>query len=317
MVSEEYIVEDIKINEDQMQFKVKKLNPLGWLLVLILAVIPLAIVLPIFQFALLWVAISFTAAIIIAPILWRVAGKSVLNSLFIKDFQDWKDKKGVSSLGRKIFNAIIGVKINEDYLYYLEGRVEDLNLNKIKVLLTQRIFNVTSASLGIGYTVATILRFAFPKASAQYIMGVSLILILLAPLMLFWFIPMIWSIQDANIKYKDELKDIGDLSYRISKSTIRKFIGITGITLAFSFFLDSQLLAEQADSLIQRYILASLWVILVIALNIGVSLVCGSIYLNFHHQKVVNNFREKLASTLDIGVTSVRKLSEEEKQYFK
>jgi len=298
-------------------FHVKKLNPLGWVVVLILAAVPLAIVLPIFSFALIWIVISFTLAIIIAPLLWKFAGKSLLASIFVKNFEIWKESEQESSPLRTLFNAFIGVKISPAYFYFLEGRCEDLNLNSFKTILTQRILNVTSASIGIAYIVATILRFIIPKnADATMIMGISLVLTLLGPLFLFWLIPMLWSIQDANIKYQDAGKDLNDLSQKISKSFLRKLIGITGITFAFSFFLDSRLLAESAQNIIQRYAIAGLWVVFVVFLNIGVSLFAGIVYLNFYHQKVVNEFRAQLGQTLEIGVTSVRTLSEQEQSHF-
>ncbi len=318
MNSENSIISDKAITEDVMQFKVKKLGPLSWILVFIIAIVPIILVLQYFKFALVTIIVFFIVAALISPIVWKALGKKLLNAIFIESFKQWKEGKSVKNPILKLVNYLIGMDVSKDNDYYLEASVANINLNSIITILKDRIFTVTSACIGISATIATILRFIFPRPQdIMPIIGFTMIFLLISPIILFWLIPMIWSVQDANIRCinKSDQK-ISDVSHKIETSTIRKIIGYYGIALAFSFFLDSGIAGTDTTNLIQKYASAGFLTVLILFLNIGVSLLAGIFYLNLYHEKLVKQFRLDLAKVLNVGVTAIRKVSDQELALF-
>ena len=123
------IVEDKTVTKEIVEFKAKKLNPIGWIIMLIIAFVPVILAYRYFNFAIIFIIIGFFVAVIVAPILWKIAGKTLLNGLILKNFEIWKSGKTSSNPIRTVVNALLGLSIKSDYKYYLEANVVDINLN--------------------------------------------------------------------------------------------------------------------------------------------------------------------------------------------
>lgn len=316
MTSENCIIPDVPITEELAKFHVTKLKKSAWFRVIILVIFPLLIM----PSALIWLVgfllITLIITVVLAPKLWRSFGAYLLTKIFIENFKSWKEKKKAPNLLQKGVNYLLSMKVSADYTYFLEADVSNINLNSIYTLIKGRIFNLTSACIGISFIIGTIIAFFISPGLIQYyiIILIMFLVLLFSPLFLFWLIPILWTIQDANINYISKDRKIYNLYETISKSSLKKILGITGITLAFSFFLDFSRVLNPKASTIEYYIFAGFLVFIVILLIGGTALLSGILYLNKYHENIVNNFRSELAKIIDVGVISIRRVNDEEKQ---
>ncbi len=308
----EGISEDIEITKDTSKFHVIK-PKLANLVVLIFVMFILFIIsFSIWIESLYFLIFVFAPIILITPTIWNRLGKIINNKLVIEGFQIWEGKKRMNPI-RYMLNWIFGLNFSIKFKYFLSAEVVDLDLNEVKKFFI-KLFDVVSACIGITFTIGTILKLSF---SGENVILMLLIILCISPFLISWLIPVIWTVSDGHIRMIDEKHVISDIGEKMSKSKISRFLGMAGLALGFSFILDMAYLMEGAEDAFTRYYFAAIYLLLFISLIIGLSFLLGMIYIWKYHEKRVNEFRSKIANIpLPIGITIVRRATDEEKGFF-
>ena len=326
-------LEDKIIIEDLMRFHVVKIRALKWFLAILISLVPmLIIILFIGPLSILYI-ISLIIVVLISPIIWKNSSDFFLKQLILNNLDKWKKGIEINFFGRLI-NSLIGLDITQKHYYYLEASVPDIDLNDLVDVIKSRLLNVTSASLGISFGIGTILKFTplyegekemrviggiliYIPAEMGAIVGVLIIITAISPILLFWLIPIIWTTQDANVKFTTQKQKISDISDKITSSLLRNLLGIAGLTLAFNFILDTeQPMRSAAGNTVMKYIIAAIMLFIFVCLIAGTAFLTSLIYLNKYHEYIVNKFRMNVAKYLNVNNTLARELAESEKILF-
>jgi len=327
-----YLVDKV-IVEDLKTFKVNKLSTFRWVIVVFISIFPLLLILQALHQLVYIVVLLYILEVIISPFLWRKAGNFFLKKLIIDQLKIWKEGKKLNPIVRMI-NSFMGLDICQKNYFYLEASVPDIDMNSLWEIFEKRILNLISACLGIAFGFATLLKF-IPLFSYTIeissifgsiiieterigaILFVTIMATALSPLLIFWLIPMIWTTQDANVKYVTVKQRNFDLGDKTSGSYLRYLLGFAGLSLAFGFILDTpQFLAAARGNPLLKYIISGAFLLFYVLLIIGVAFITGIIYLSKFHEQVVNDFRMELAQIINVNNTILRELSESEKRLF-
>ncbi|MHA1379648.1 MAG: hypothetical protein ACTSRG_14850 [Candidatus Helarchaeota archaeon] len=324
---------DKTIVEELKTFYVNKLSKFRWFLVILLSVLPLIILIQALNALVFIVIVIYIVELIVSPIIWKKAGKFFLDKLILEQLKIWKKGEELNPIV-KMINSFMGLDIVQKNYFYLEAAVPDIDLNSLWEIFKKRILNVTSACLGVAFGIATILKFiplishsteitsifgtiVIETGSISAILFTTIMATAISPLLIFWLIPIIWTTQDANIKYVTVKQRNFDLGEKISGSFLRYLLGFAGLSLAFGFILDTpQFLVDARGNSLMKYTIAGIFLMFYVLLIIGIAFLTGMIYLSKYHEEIVNNFRSDLAQIININNTILRDLSESEKILF-
>lgn len=67
--------------------------------------------------------------------LWANFGHKLTRRILLKNIERYNNKKSTSW-----YSKLISLKFNQEYKYYIEAEVEDLDLNKIWILFKKKYF---------------------------------------------------------------------------------------------------------------------------------------------------------------------------------
>ena len=138
------------------------------------------------------------------------------------------------------------------------------------------------------------------------------------PLLLFWFIPIIWTVDDLQIRGIDEKKTTDCLEDSVRDGFLGKFFGMAGILLAFDF-IQTLLYSDPdfaADGQFLITIEAVFILLFLILFMMGPAYIFGMFYLQGTHEAFINKMRIKISKMLPVGITSVRNATAEEMNHF-
>ncbi|MCG3217024.1 MAG: hypothetical protein KAS63_09895 [Candidatus Heimdallarchaeota archaeon] len=273
--------------------------------------------------AIILVTISLVSPII-AIFLWKWVGrlvtrKLVYNTLKIQNEHMHEIKKIFSKLKkdehykkysffRAFFASLFNFDISPEANYYLEEETHNLDVSKISMFVKSRLFDMITSSLGIGFLLASIVKFSINNTYVGFLSGSLLLLI--SPILISGVTPVLWLIKDSRIKYIKPENNSFELSDKFRRSIISRFFSITAIFAGVSFFIDIIQLITGAyepglETSIYMYLGAFAAIIIVIILISGVSFAVGMIYLSTFHEKNVNELREELSEFIQFSQTNV------------
>jgi len=273
--------------------------------------------------AIILVSVSIISPII-AIFLWKWVGrwvtkKLVFDTLKIQNEHKHEIKKIFSKLKkdehykkynffRAFFASLFNINISPDTNYYLEEETHDLDISRISKFAKTRLMHMITSSLGIGFLLASIVKYSINNTYVGFLSG-SLIL-LISPILISWITPVLWLIKDSRIKFIEPKNNAFELSNKFRRSIISRFFSITAIFAGVSFFIDIiQLITgtyqPSFEASIYMYLGAFASIIIVIVLISGISFAVGMIYLSLFHEKNVNILREELSEFIKFSQTNV------------
>ena len=255
--------------------------------------------------------------------LWANFGHKLTRRILLKNIERYNNKKSTSW-----YSKLISLKFNQEYKYYIEAEVEDLDLNKIWILFKKKIFYFVFTSIGFSFTIAYIMvsligwEFFADEYRLTLIIYIGGGLLSLGPVMLFWLIPLIWTVENLKIRSIDNMNIINFLEKEIKKSYLEKFIGVAGLVSAHSLLLKFSefsisinpttgipIISDifKLDDSTLAILMTKFLLFITIFFYFGISFLLCITYLNKHHESFVNNLRYEISKLLPIGITSVRK----------
>ncbi|MHA1148040.1 MAG: hypothetical protein ACTSR8_07315 [Promethearchaeota archaeon] len=317
-----YLLDNVNLNEESVNFHVKKVTLRTWIILIIIFIISMVVsslVFSIFQKILL-ITPFILITIIFTPFLYEKLGKKITTLALVKNFALWKEDDEIENRLRRIGNFLLGIKFYPKTSYFLQGETSDLDLNHIWEILKTRVFEIIAASIGIIFGILTIIELTpiYPEdPQGQWeLFNFMFFFIILAPLLTFWLVPLIWTAKDVRIRAIDDERTISDMGEALGDSILSDILGLAGLALGFSFLLD---MVRELDiysditSTVIFYLLAALYLGIFILLITGISLLTGFIYLNWYHEKNVAKTRERLVKIgLPVGVTLIRQARQQE-----
>ncbi len=274
----------------------------------------------------LLIAILVVIASIVSPLLglflWKQVGGWVSKKLVFETLKTKHEKKGEirETLGklkkdreyhkfgffRFSIALLFGFDLTPDSKYYLEEKTHSIDIGSFKSFVGTRLYDIISASLGIGFLIATIIKSAISDPSIGFITG-SLVL-LFSPILICWLTPVVWTIRDSQIKYIKTNNRGQELSEKVRRSLVSMFFGISAWLAGFSFFIT---LAEEMTSFDDKFaakvaifFMAIAGILIVTILAFGTLYLFGMLYLNFFHEKRVNDLRGELSEILPYAQTN-------------
>ncbi|MFQ5980419.1 MAG: zinc ribbon domain-containing protein [Candidatus Heimdallarchaeota archaeon] len=284
------------------------------------------------------VAIRLTAMSLVATVLsifmWRIVSALVMNRVIIGNLNLWKKehamKQGLTpeKMGRKtglrigiisrLFLRALNFKIDPHKQYYLEAIGKDSDFSSIRKNFSDKVIELTSACLGVGFLLATALKplfLTYGVLEESDFLFLVIVLILFSPVFVSWLMPVIWLLEDCQIRSIDEDRNIGDLSEDVRGSRLSQFLGLAGFAAGINYFID--IVPELHPDLIENYA-DELWFAISYTLDfalllIGSAFLIGMVYLALFHEKQVNKYRQELAQSLALGVTILREANDSER----
>jgi len=259
----------------------------------------------------------------IAIFLWNWLGKLVTRKLVyqtlkIKNQEEHEIKEIFRKLKKeqhfkkyrffRVFSAsLFNLNIDPDTTYYLEEETHDLDVSKISFFLQKRLMDMITSSLGIGFLIASIVKFSIRNTYTGFLAGS--IVILMSPILISWITPVFWIIRDSRIRFIKTENDVYDLSDRFRTSIISRLFSVSVILAGVSFFIDIvQLVTGKFDpsliASISMYLGAFAFILIVIILISGISFAVGMIYLSIYHERNVNKLRDELSEFIKFSQTN-------------
>jgi len=211
------------------------------------------------------------------------------------------------SFFRALSASFFSIDIDRNTTYYLEEETNDLDISKLGKFFKQRLYDMITSSLGIGFLIASIVKYSIKSTYTGFVAGA--IIILLTPLLISWLTPVIWIIKDSRIRFVKSGNNLFDLYERFRTSFLNRFFSISAwlAGLGFSIDLIQLLTGEYAPSFktsIVMYLVAFVAVVIVAILMTGTLFIVGMVYLTKFHEENVNELREKLSEFLKYSQTN-------------
>ncbi len=268
------------------------------------------------------VVITSIVSPLLGLFLWKLVGGWVSKKLIFETLKTKHEKRGeiretLSKLKKdreyhkfsffRISIALLfGFDLTTDSKYYLEEKTHSIDIGSFKSFVGTRLYDIMSASLGVGFLIATIVKSAISDPFVGFTTGA--LVLLFAPILICWLTPVVWAIKDAQIKYiKPNNRDY-ELSDKVRKSLVSMFFGISAWLAGFSFFVN---LAEEMTTFDDKFaakvaifFIAFAGVLIVTILAFGTLYLFGMLYLNFFHEKRVNDLRGELSEILPYAQTN-------------
>lgn len=250
--------------------------------------------------------------------LWNIIGRNIAQKVVLEGI-----KVNTKLITKNIFLAkLIGLKFQKDLKYFIEGEVPDLNLRSFEVFKT-KILEFIFTNTGFSYLIIQVYVSIVGienTTDAFSLMMVPMIIAAIIPILLFWYLPIIWTVDDLKIRGVDNNKNMVPLEETVRTSIFSKILGVSGILLAFDFIKQlvevwNEQTGWQNDPIADTF-LAILILIMAIAFSSGTCYLIAQLYLNTTHQSLINELRTELSKILPVGISSVRHATTEEMQYF-
>ncbi len=212
---------------------------------------------------------------------------------------------------KEFLNNLLGLNMDSDQQYYMEVQAKKLDLNKFKTVVLQRIMDLISSCLAISFLFLTVfLAFLkeINKSNLDIVIMVLLVLIFVSPMITSFITPIIWTLQDGDLRSISKEYEVRTSAQKIRNGIFRKFLGSSGIILGYSVILDylDVLPNLGGNSVIQRYLQATLYLIIAILMIALPNLLLFLIYSSKYHEDNVNLTRNALKTILPMGQTVVK-----------
>ncbi|MCK5140890.1 MAG: hypothetical protein KAQ70_01745, partial [Candidatus Heimdallarchaeota archaeon] len=205
-----------------------------------------------FRLIIILVAITSIVSPILGLFLWKWVGRWVSKKVIYETLKTKHGKRGEIrevlgklkkdreyrkfSFFRVSIALLIGFDITPDSKYYLEEKTYSIDIGSFKSFVSTRLYDIISASLGIGFLIASIAKFAISDTFIGFITGA--LVLLFAPILICWLTPVVWTIKDAQIKYLKPNNRGYELSEKVRRSLVSRFFGISAWLAGTSFFID-------------------------------------------------------------------------------
>ncbi len=315
-----YLLPIKESTDDSYNFVVKKPSFFKWISVFFVAIAFHAIWFIIIGNSNVPVFMISGVIVIGAIFLWKKIGNFVINFIIIDtlnilsnsvktddDSQKVRKEGKLKSFGRKIFLSLLGIKLSEDCIYYVEASIKPLEVKGIKTFIKTKLFELLSSCLGIGFILLSLTRF-FVK-ELEVITVLSAIVMLGSPFLVAWLIPLLWTLEDSGLKYIQKDSNSFSISEQIRKGFLRRFLGYSGFLAGLGFLVD---IIPRTEDFPQNVIISTIWVyiiavlilLLIAVLVSGPAYLIGIIYLTRNHEKQVNKVRNVMKKMLPVAQTN-------------
>ena len=235
--------------------------------------------------------------------------KNVVQAL--KSYRKEKEKPNPEKVISEGINSIIGLKFDTKKNYYVEDQVVDLNMDDVPTILKGRVFDIISASLGITFIFGMILTSVMEvnEDSIGGIFGIMLIFNFFGPLIVSWLIPMVWILEDTDIRVVDDKHQIVQIGQQLRSGLFSKLLGVGGLMLGVTFLSSNAtiFMEEENPSIVGIYGISMILVFLFMLMIASPSMAVALSYLEHHHEKNVVACRTLLREILPTGLTIVKR----------
>ena len=262
-------------------------------------------------------------SVFLSLFLWRKVGKWTIKKIIIETLKQHKDYNDSRILGenknsenkkkytyrRKLIALLFGININDGVLYYVEEGNYAADISNVKYILKEKMFDLIAACLGAGFLVAAFAKIFIDDVYVGVLAGS--IVTLLSPILASWILPVIWTLRDSRIKYMTPKMNNYELSHKIRRSILSRFLGFTGLFAGFGFLYDTFALVLYGyrnptyRQMVLLFLLAIATLLIIITLLAGTASLVTMIYLSKFHEKKVNDLRDELSEFLPYGITNV------------
>lgn len=275
------------------------------LIILILAVSLITPAISVFTWH--WIGKLIVKNLVTKTINIKHAKKLELEEVFNKIKTDREYKK--FNFFRMFFSMIFNINTEPQTQYYLEEEALDLNVGSIKEFTQKRMYEMITGTLGIGFLAAVIINFSRP-GSLFIGFTTGFLAILASSILIAWVTPVIWTIRDARIRFIRKNNESHSLAYRMRRSIVSHLFNLSAFLAGISFIIDvfeSNGMFTKLNPLIRNIVLfiaAAGALLLIVVLISGSTLLIGTIYLSFFHEKNVNNLRDELSEIIKYAQTN-------------
>ncbi|MHA1953777.1 MAG: hypothetical protein ACXAAM_01780 [Candidatus Heimdallarchaeaceae archaeon] len=262
-------------------------------------------------------------SIFLSLFLWRKMGKWTIKKIIIdtlKQHKNYNDsrilgedeeakKKKKYSYRRKLIVILFGININDGVLYYVEEGNYTADISNSKYILREKMFDLIAACLGVGFLIAAFAKIFIEDVYVGVLAGS--IVTLLSPILASWILPVIWTLRDSRIKYLTPKMNNYELSQKIRRSILSRFLGFSGLLAGIGFLYDTLELIlyptrnPKNGQSVLLFLLAIAVLLIIIVLLAGTASLVTMIYLTKFHEKKVNDLRDELSEFLPNGITNV------------
>lgn len=214
---------------------------------------------------------------------------------------------------KSTLNKLLGLDFQPTKKYFLEAKGKKLDLNKFKSVVLKRSIDLISACLSITFLFLTVYLTFLEELTPQnlnILVIILLVLIFISPIISSFITPIIWTLEDADLRGITLDYEIETIFFKIRTGFLRKFFGSSGIILGFSVILDNldAFPFGISSNLFLQYVQAALILILAMIMMALPNLLLMMIYIQKYHQINVNLTRNTLKTTIPTGKTLVQKL---------
>lgn len=209
---------------------------------------------------------------------------------------------------RRSFLFLLGLRFRSSDHYYLESSASHLNLNNFVFLVRDRLFYVTSTCLGIGFLIASAIS-PFISDIGDAI-AVSSLIVLGAPLLAGFIVPVLWQLQDIRLKQISSSHEVTNLYDSFRHGIFSRVLGFSGLFAGLGFLINvlpdvfTKLnTGPEILSSIRLYLLSLLILLIISLLIAGTALLTVVLYLSLFHEQRVRSLRADLESFIPTATT--------------
>ncbi len=334
-------IKNVIFSREVPKFEVKRPSFIRWILILIITSI-LNLMLFFFTFSSNLFLTLIIVSVVLSLFCWRFLTPWITKFFVINPLKQWNEQIALygqsnQNLSRKfkinpikmIFLYLIGLNLSLENKYYLETEPNHVNLNDIRKIFKERGLELILTCMAVVFLFLYSLNPVLNIINIQEIDPYSTLVyvsfaLIFSPVFIFWLIPVMWIVNDLNIKSVDSKQTVVNLVDNIKTSQLDRFLGIGGLFTGIGFialwletFPEVSAYAGNWPNAGALIFDALLTLFMVVFLFAGVAYIVGILYLTLSHQKIVNRFRKELSELLPVCTTLVRKATAEEEEIFK
>jgi hypothetical protein len=262
-------------------------------------------------------------SVFLSLLLWRRVGKWTIRKIVVeslkihKEYNDSRmmgkkdepEKKKKYSYRRRLLTTLFGINLDDGVLYYVEEGNYIADISNLKYVLKEKMFDLLAACLGVGFLIAAFAKIFIEEVYVGVLAGS--IVTLLSPILAAWILPVIWTLRDSRIKYLTPRMDNYELSQKIRRSILSRFLGFSGLFAGIGFLYDTLELilyptrTPKFGQSVLIFLLAIAILLIIIVLLAGTASLVTMIYLTKYHETKVNDLRDELSEFLPHGITNV------------
>jgi hypothetical protein len=264
-------------------------------------------------------------SVFLSLLLWKRVGKWTIRKIVVETLRQHKEyndkrmsgeeegsetkKKKKYTYRRKLVSILFGINMDDGVLYYVEEGNYSADISSLKYILKEKMFDLIAACLGAGFLIAAFAKIFIEDVYVGVLAGS--IVTLLSPILASWILPVIWTLRDSRIKYMTPKMNNYEMSQKIRRSILSRFLGFSGLLAGMGFLYDILELIlystrkPRFGESVLLFLLAIASLLIIIVLLAGTASLVTMIYLTKFHEKKVNDLRDELSEFLPYGITNV------------